>query len=550
MGSDLADEWHRLGVEAHVAGNLPLAQTHYQQALRIDPRHAMSTMNLAVVFAQSNLINEALLTIERASLIDDKSQIIHVNRALLSLEAERIDEALAAARKAIELAPEDMQSQMALAIVSTTAGYADKSVEMYNKVLDSQPQHPAAGPNCCFVQTLTDATPKDLLGQRKKWHAANRYAGVVAPHANDKNPDRKLRVGYVSGDFKCHSAAFIFSRVLWHHSEQIEPYFYSTLPVDPNADHKTKRFQEVAGPRWRDISATGDEAADALIRQDQIDILVDLAGHTNGGRLALFTRKPAPVQITAWGFAHGTGCPEIDYFLADPIAVPESERGDFAEKVLDLPCIVTFEPPTEMNLKGTSLPPVRRNGYITFGSYARYEKMSEEFLLAFAEILRRVPDSRIQFKDHAYRRPYSIKRIMGLMPDIAPERLLFSLATAHPEHMLAIQQCDIVLDPWPHGGGVVCLETTYMGVPMVTRYGTQPSGRSASSVLSLMGRKDWIAKTKEEYVAKAVELAGKTKELADARQTLRDELLNSPVVKGYPEATESVYRQAWRVYCG
>lgn len=551
QGSDQADEWHRLGLESHVAGNLPLAQQRYQQALRLDPRHALATLNLAIVFAQSNLLNEALLTIERAVIFDPQHAMIRVNQAFMYLEAERIGEAIEAAREAVRLAPNETAAQMALATVMTTAGYAAESVQLYNAILDREPQHPAAGPNACFVMTLTEAGPQELLVQRKRWYDANRYKGESEPHRNDRNPDRRLRVGYVGGDFKSHSAAFIFGRVLLHHTEQVEMYLYSTLPVSPESDVRTKQFQTAAGERWRDIGPLSDEDAAQLIRKDKIDILVDLAGHTNGGRLALFTRKPAPVQITAWGFAHGTGCPEIDYFLADPIAVPEAERIHYAERVLDLPCIVTMEPPEDYKLKGTSLPPLRKNGYFTFGCYTRYEKLSNDCLLAFAEILMRVPDSKLEFKDHAFRRPYALRRIISLMVDrgIATERLLFSIATPHPDHMLAYQQADLCLDPWPHGGGVVCLEQLWMGCPIITRYGTQPSGRSAASVLTVTGRTDWIADGRDEFIAKSVEWADRTQDLAEARKTLRDELLNSLVVKDYPQAVEALYRQAWREWC-
>ncbi len=549
QGSDQADEWLRLGVQAQVAGQLGAAQGHYQQALRLDPRHAIAAQNLAIVFAQSNLLNEALLTIERAAMADGIHGCIQMNWALMALESERIDEALAASQRAIELAPNDVPALVARAMVLTTAGMPEQAVPLYNRVLDSDAKHGSAGPNACFVQTLTDITPAELLKQRQRWHAANAWTGTVEPHRNDRNPDRPLRVGYVGGDFKSHSASFIFGRVLLHHSPAVEMYLYSSLPVDANADPATKHFQDAAGPRWRDISAMNDEDAAALIRRDKIDILVDLAAHTNGGRLALFTRKPAPVQVTAWGFAHGTGCPEIDYFLADAVAVPAEERCHYAEKIIDLPCLVTMEEPTAYNLKLTSAPPIRKNGYFTFGGYCRYEKMSDECIRAFGEILKRVPDAKLELKDNAYRRPYSIRRIMRLMPDVDPSRLLFSIATSHPDHMLAYQQADLCLDPWPHGGGVVSLEQIYMGVPLITLYGKQPSGRNTSSVLTAIGRTEWIARTPAEYIDKAVEWSERTKELAEARKTLRGELLNSPVVAGYVEKVEAVYRSIFREWC-
>jgi predicted O-linked N-acetylglucosamine transferase (SPINDLY family) len=549
QGSDQADEWVRLGLESQMAGNLPLAQTRYQQALRLEPRHAIATQNLAIVFAQSSLLGEAILAIERATIFDDTRGIIWMNAALMYLEAERIDEALTAARRSVEIAPDEVPSLIALAMVLATAGMPDQALPLYDKILAKEPKHPSAGPNSCFIQTLTNATPADLRNTRRRWYAANKAENKRDNHHNNHDKNRTIRVGYVGGDFKSHSASFIFGRVLLNHTAAVEMYLYSTLPVDPVSDAATKRYQDAVGDRWRDISAKSDEDAAKLIQADHIDILVDLAGHTNGGRLPLFTMKPAPVQVTAWGFAHGTGCPEIDYFFADPIAVPESERKDFAEKIFDLPCIITFDPPTHYNLKAESLPPLRRNGYLTLGAYCRYEKMSDECIKTYAEILRRIPDAKLEFKDGAFRRPYSIRRILSLMPDISPDRLLFSVATSHSDHMLAFQMCDIFLDPFPHSGGAVSLEVLYMSVPSITLYGTQPSGRSMSSILTAMGRTDWIAKTPEEYVEKVVDLANRPKELADARKNLRKELLESPVVKNYVESVEKAYAEIWKRWC-
>lgn len=543
-GSDQADEWVKLGVNAQVEGRLPQAQQHYQQALRLDPRHAIATQNLAIVFAQSSLINEGLLTIERASMMDGVHAVIQRNWALMALEADQIDAALAAGHRGVEMKP-NADTRLALAMVLSTAGRPQEAVPLYNDMLREDPKHPAAGPNACFVQTLTNATPKELLEQRKKWYDANHYIGAVEPHRNAKT-ERTLRIGYVGGDFKCHSAAMIFGNVLLHHSKDFDIYLYATLPCDAEKDLQTKKYKAIG--TWRDIEKLTDEQAAEQIRADKIDILVDLAGHTNGGRLTLFTRKPAPVQCTGWGFAHGTGCPEIDYFFADPVAVPVEEREFYAEKVWDLPCIVTYDAPVDYNLSAKSMLPYHKNGYITFGSYARYEKLSDECLATFAEILRRVPDARLEFKDHGFKRPYSIKRVLAAMPDVAPERLLFSIATSHPEHMQTYQQADLILDPFPHTGGVVGMEQLYMGVPMVTLYGTQAAGRSSSSVLTAIAHADWIAKTREEYVEKAVAMAADIPMLTKIRKTLRDEFLASPVVKDYVCAVERAYKEMWRVW--
>lgn len=549
QGSDPADEWQRLGMDAQLSNNLPLAQQRYQHALRLDPNHALATQNLAIVFAASpGMIHEGLLAMERAEMFDGVHSTIKINHAMMALQADEIDLALKKAQEALEQ-KDDLASWWCMAAISATAGKPEDAVKFYNKMLDAEPAHPVAGINCCFVQTLTEVTAAELAKQRERWYKAHGFKGKHNPHENEKNADRKLRIGYVGGDFKTHSASSMFRNVILKHTDDVEVYLYSSLPVDPATDGNTKKFKDKVGDKWRDIDKMSDEDAAKLIRTDKIDILVDVAAHTNGGRMALFTRKPAPVQVSAWGFAHGTGCPEVDYFFADPIAVPEEDRRYYAERIFDLPCVVTFDAPEEYQLKGESLPPIRNKGWFTFGTYTRYEKMSDDCLKTYAEIMRRVPDAKMQFKDAAYKRPYSIRRIYDLMPDIDRKRLLFSLATPHNDHMLSYQQTDMYLDSWPHGGGCVALETLYMGVPMLTRYGKQPSGRTASSVLTAMGRKDWIARDNQEFVEKAVEWSDRTKELAEARKTLRDEFLNSVVVKDYHLAVESAYKEIFKRWC-
>lgn len=565
-GSDQTDEWIKLGLEAQMANKFPDAERHYRQALRLDPRNSIATQNLGVLFAQMNNLNEGLLTIERAAMFNSNNSIIHTNRALMCLEADRIDDALAAAKYAVDISknegsPEDkhgyLSSRLALAMVYATAGMPEASLPVYNEMLAVDPKHPIATCNACFIHTLMASKPGELFDQRKKWYDANKFTEQRRAHDNDRNPTRKIRVGYVGGDFKRHSAAMIFGNVVLNHTPtEIEVYFYSSLPVDGVNDILTKRFQTAADyksptdlGRWRDISAMADPDVDNLVRRDKIDILVDLAAHTNGGRLGVFCRKPAPIQVTAWGFAHGTGIAEIDYFLADPVVLPQEERQFYAEKIVDLPCVVTYLEPTEYNLKGVSSLPYFQNDYITFGSYARYEKLSDKCLTTFAEILRKVPDSRLEFKDHAFRRPYSIRRVQSFMPDIDTSRLLFSISTQHSDHLLAYQQADIILDPFPHSGGVVCLEQLYMGVPIVTLYGTQPASRTTSSVLTVLGKQEWIAKTPEEYIEKAVMLSENVPVLNKERKKLRQQFLGSPVIKDYVRSVEVAYKNMWKEWC-
>lgn len=538
QGGTQADEWLQLGVEAQVAGKTADAERFYKSALRVDPQSVSATQNLAVLLAQVGNLNEALLTIERAAMWDGTTEIVHVNRALMALEADWIDLAVECSDKALKIGSSP-EAKLARALVLGVAARPREALDCYNEILTANPKHAVAGLNSCFVQTLTGDGPEKFRRQRAAWREVNKFAGPVASH--HAKPHSPLRVGYVGGDFKTHSAAMIFGNVvLGHDQARVLPYLYSNLPVNPEGDAWTKKFREAAGDRWRDIAALTDEQADALVRKDEVDVLVDLAAHTAGGRLSLFLRKPAPVQVTAWGFAHGTGCPEVDYFFADPVVVPPEDGVHYAEKIFHLPCVVTYREPKEYNLPDGGVPPCCGNGFVTFGSFARYEKMSEQCLRAFGEVLKAVPGSKLLLKDHGYRRPYAVRRVTELV-GVEPSRLQFAISSPHVEHMLAYRQCDVVLDPFPHTGGVVSMEQLYMGLPVVTLYGPHPGARTTSSVLTAMGRKGWVATTPENYVGIAVALAQDAAALSRLRKTLRQELLESPVVAGYCGKVEDAY---------
>ena len=548
----VVSEWMLVAVESHQLGRYPDAERQLRHALNLDPDNSRVYNNLACAYATGGNTKEALLAIERAWMLalsqssgpenekdKENAGIALCNWALIALDLEQVELAREKAAKAMEVYPSP-QTRIALALCCPVSGNPAEALPLYNAVLDEQPKHHVAGMNAAFVQTLLPLKPQDLLSQRRRFHEGQRQVGSGLKHHKLSLNGKPLRVGYVSGDYRRHSAASIFGAVVLKHSPRVETYLYSTQPVDVEADPASKRFKEYAGDRWRDLSGVCDEKAEELIRKDKIDILVDLSGHTGGGRLGLFTRKPAPIQATAWGFAHGTGCPEIDYFLADRIAVPVHERSYYAEKVVDLPCIVTYDPP-EYGLSGISDSPAAKNGYVTFGCFSRYEKLSTEYLATCQEILLATPNSRMEFKDNAFRQPYAVQRVLGIMDAVDPRRISFRLGTSQPDHLLAYQNCDLILDPFPHSGGTCCLEQLWMGVPLVTLYGTQASGRTTSSVLTALNRPDWIATSREEYIIAAVDLAHRPDRIAPPRKVLRQELLDSPVVSGYVEAVEEIY---------
>lgn len=548
IGSSMAEEWLDIGLNHHIVGKFTEAEGAYLKGLRVDPNNGPLVANLGIMAAQKGDMLTAIRQLERSLLLDEGNATTWYNLALALLESDRADEAIVAIERSLKIT-ESADALTAKGMVLTSLARSAEAAEAYDRALDKDEKHQLASYNALFVRTLKNTTPDDNYKARMRWHKAHAWKGEKKPHTNDKSLDRPLRVGYVGGDFKMHSAAFFFGTVVLHHDKSaVEPYCYMTMPNDVEADIRTKDF--IKATTWRDISGKDDDAAEALIREDKIDILVELSGHTGGNRLPLFTRKPAPIAVHAWGFAHGSGCPEIDYFFADPYAIPQNERQFFAEEIWDLPAIVGYQP-MDYGQPGSSPPPVTRDGTFTFGVFGRFEKFSPQALEAWHKILLRTPGSRLQFKDATMRRPYAIRRIREVMTGIDPKRILFMQDTPHPEQMLAYQHVDLVLDTFPHTGGVTAMEILYMGVPIVTLYNGQVGGRTTSVALKAIGRQKWIASSIDEYVKLAVDLATDRLVIAQARQTLRQQLLDSPLCGDrYVRAVEDAYRKMWWRYCG
>ena len=558
----VSDDFFHQGTDAGLRDEWSVATDYFCHSSLLNPANVAAVNNLAVAYARRNRLPEALLTIRRAAeLLESEAGAeagsIYANLAVLAAEEGWFDVALEAADRAVSCY-HSPQTLFAAALVYAARGLVERSLELYREVLSLDPNHALASRNMRFMQTLTDCGPQELAKHGQE-HYKLLLARAGKSQAKGEAPQlslngKPLRVGYVSGDFRTCSPAFIFAGVVLHHSPTVEAYFYSSAGTSPD-DGLTRRFLAAAGPRWRDISMLSDAEAEELIRKDKIDILVDLDGHSgalvirsSGGRLALFLRRPAPIQVTAWGFAHGTSCPEIDYFLADPVVVPVRERCYYAEHVVDLPCIVTFEPPAWYGFQDSSVPPRLHDGIFTYGCFARFEKLSDRFLRTVCDILQEAPNSRVIFKDHAFNCPDMIRHVKDRLPGLRRERILFSAGSSHLGHLWSYRQCDLMLDPFPHSGGTAALEQLWMGVPIVTLYGNQAAGRTTASILRCMNRQSWIAASQDEYIVKATQLGTDLLRLDDmgkARNTLRKELENSPVMNGYVAAVEASYR--WMV---
>jgi protein O-GlcNAc transferase len=507
---------YNLGNALRTLGQLEDAAASYRAALALDPAYVDAQNNLGVVLQQLDARDEAIACFARTIALQPAYPNAHSNLAHLLRERGRPDEAIAAYRRALELRPDDAEAHSGLILV-----------------LD---HHPAC-------------TPDVALAERRAWNErhARALTAIAPPHTNDLHPDRPLRVGYVSGDFRWHSAAMGFGPILAHDPRQVEAICYADVA---RPDTRTAWFASQA-PRWRDVAGWSDAAIAEQIRADQIDILVDLGGHSASGRLLVFARKPAPIQVTAWGYATSTGLDAMDAFLVDPVVAPPDEQRWYVEELVQLPSVVCYEPPA--NLPAVVPPPSIERGVITFGSLNRATKLTPAALDAWARIVAAVPGSRMLFKSPGLDDAENLSRILDAFAahGVAPDRIDVLGTSTQPEHLAAFGRVDVQLDPFAHSGGVTTFEGLLTGVPTVTLRGDRVANRLSASFLATIGLPDLVAETVDEYVAIASGLAERADWLVTQRATLRQRVLASPLgnVQAYTRAVEAAYRTLWQRYC-
>jgi len=368
-------------------------------------------------------------------------------------------------------------------------------------------------------------------------------------HENDRDPHRRLRVGFVSPDFGQHPVGFFLIRALENLDRgQCETVCYCDRIIK---DDLTLRFQ-AAATIWRDVSGLSDKGLTEAILTDRIDILFDLAGHTARNRLLVFARKPAPIQITWIGYEGTTGLEAIDYILADGYTIPAGQEVWYREQVLRMPHgYVCYDPPRTSSEAGPL--PAAKNGYIRFSSFNNLAKITPHVVEVWAKVLDRVPDSRLVLKYRGLGDESVCRRYLGLFTafGVDPSRVELTPPSDYAEYLSAYGEVDIALDPFPFGGGITTCDALWMGVPVITCPGETFASHHSLSHLSSVGLTETIASTLEQYVELAVSLAGDLPRLASLRAGLRERMAVSPLCDGKRFAANlmHVVREAWREWC-
>ncbi len=549
-----AQAWNGLGDVLQRSGRLEAAVDAFAAAVRLLPNWVEARVNLGVALLNRDRGEEAAQALAAAIRLAPEHAAAHGNLGAVFVRAGLPMRAAAALRQAIALAPQETRWQANLAVALQMQFRHAETEACCRAVLAARPDYPAAHGNLLFALNYRpDRSAEQIFAEYRAWDA--RHAAPLAPKAvqfsNERDPARRLRVGYVSPDFRHHAVAFFAEPLLAAHDPaQVELFCYSQVAVE---DAVTARFRARAD-HWRSIVGLSDAGLAELIRGDRIDVLVDLAGHTAANRLLAFARRPAPVQVASLlGHGYSSGMSAMDGFLADAALVPPGAEHLFSETVVRIGRIPLAYAPPEAMPPVAGLPALR-NGHVTFGHFGRPERFNDDVFAAWARILLAVPGSRLMLNTRAMQeaafREMVAARFAAL--GVAAERLELVFTAPQPATWNAYGEIDVALDPFPHNAGTTTIEALWQGVPVVSLAGRPSVGRFAASILGAVGLEDWVAADADGYVARAVAAASDLPALAALRAGLRGLVAASPLrdAAGLARATEAGYRALWRRWCG
>jgi predicted O-linked N-acetylglucosamine transferase (SPINDLY family) len=546
-----AEAYNNLGVLHRETRDHARAIEFHQKAIALKPNYFEAYHNLGNVLKDHGPRDQAIRCYLQALAIEPDHVEIRCSLGYAWREGGQLDEALLCYKKALEIDPENPKATAGLAGVYQDAGLLEQAIPLYRKAIELD--EGCADPHVGLLYALMYfGTADQVAAEHKRW--AEIYANPLIEHSkpftNDPDPNRRLRIGYSSGDFRRHSVNHFMQPVYENHDKNaFDVYCYSNV-AKPDAITEHLKTCVTA---WRDVFNLSDEKIAEMVRDDQIDILIDVAGHSAFNRLLMLARKPAPVQVTHQGYAATTGLTAIDYRITDLLSDPPGVNDSHcSEKLIQLPQTAwVYRPPPDAT--DVAPLPALTTGTITFGSQNYLGKLTDTILECWMRVLREVPDSRLIIKSKGATSTLFSERIAGFRErhQIATERVQLIDFVPQNEHYQHFGKLDISLDSYPYSGTTTTCESLWMGVPVVTLYGNGHLSRVGLSLMTSMGLPELAAGNADDFVTAAKNLASDIPRLAALRAGMRQRMQQSPLGDGPGLARnlESIYRSIWRTWC-
>ena len=550
---DLVDAHVNLGAAWLGKGERDKAIACFHRALALRPDSVEAHCNLGLTWFDMGRLDDAIACYQRAIALQPQCEAAYCHLGNVWLEKRQFDRAIEYYRRALAINTIFTEAHSNLGTALAFIGRLDEAIACHRRAKALNPDAVAAHDNLLYALLYhPNPDPRSVYRDSQQWNSqhAEPLKPLIQVHSNDRDPERPLRIGYVSPDFRFHPVGrFIEALLASHDHADFQVLCYSQTLAN---DHITERLKSHADT-WRSTFGLSNNQVADMIRQDRIDFLVDLAGHTANNRLLVFAQKPAPVQVTYLGYPATTGSTTIDYRLTDALADPPGLSDTVcSEHLFRLPqsgwC---FHSPD--HAPPVSELPATRNGCVTFGSFNDLAKVNPSLLNQWATILRSVPRSRLVVKAIGLTSPAAQQTIRQVMSDsgIEPDRVDLLAWVAPAEHLAQYHRIDIALDTYPYHGTTTTCESLWMGVPVITLAGQSHVSRVGVSLLTNIGLPELIAQTPEKYIQIAADLAADVARLAALRSTLRDRMRNSVLLDAdrFARNIEAAYRTMWRTWC-
>ena len=547
--ANFAEAHNSLGMVLHEQGQLDDALASYRRAVEIKPDFVLAHYNLGNAQKDLGRLEDAVASYRRAVEIQPDFAAGHNNLGGVLKDLGQLDAALASYRRALELKPDLAEAYNNLGGVLKDLGQLDAAVASYRKALELKPGFADAYSNLLFLYSYNALIdPHEYLAQARNWEQAclsaqDRQAARQRIFQRQPLAGRRLRVGYVSGDYRQHAVSYFIEQLFSHHDRaRIELFAYST---QGHRDAVTERLQAMVD-HWVPLMGISDAAIRDRIEADGIDVLIDLAGHSAHNRLGVFARRAAPVQAYYLGYFASTGLTEMDYWIGDEILSPPETDSHFSEQVWRLPRV-------SWSYDGKDAPPPAwrpdPEGTVWIGSFNNLGKLTPTTLGLWAKVLQALPQGRLLLKTKELADAGNRQRILDAMAShgIPPDRIELQDRSATPNwsaHMAYYDRLDIALDPVGAMGGVTStFDALWMAVPVVTMQGDRVASRATAAIVGALGHTEWAARTEAEYIDRVVSLARDVEQRKALRHAQREQMALSPLcdAKGLAVSMENAY---------